>query len=91
MEFSEQFSVDVSSVSDDLGGRFTSALGNAALPAVMLTYFADFLPRVRSGFEALGRPVPWNEVPEWDHDSDLGDLLFNEFQPGVALWVNSTR
>ena len=85
VEFAEQFSVDVSSVSDDLRGRFTSALGNAALPAVMLTYFADFLPRVRSGFEALGMPVPWNEVPEWDHDSDLGDLLFNEFQPGVAL------
>ena len=85
MEFAEQFSVDVSSIGDDLRVRFTSALGNSALPAVMLTYFADFLPRVRAGFEALGRRVPWNEAPEWDHDSDLGDLLFNEFQPGVAL------
>ena len=50
----------------------------------MLTYFADFLPRVRAGFEALGMPVPWTDALEWDHDSDLGDVLFNEFQPGVA-------
>ena len=66
------------------GRRFTSALGNSALPAVVLTYFADFLPRVRAGFEALGMPVPWNDAVVWDHDSDLGDVLFNGFLPGVA-------
>lgn len=85
VEFAEQFSVDVSVVGDDLRGRFTSALGAAALPAVMLTYFADFLPRVRSGFEALGLPAPWDESVAWDHDSDPGEVLFNSFQPRVAL------
>jgi alkylhydroperoxidase family enzyme len=84
VEFAEQFSVDVSSISDELRSRFTSALGRAMLPAVILTYFADYLPRVRSGFEALGLPVPWGEDIEWDHQSDLGDLLFNTFQPNVA-------
>ena len=84
VEFAEQFSVDASSIGDDLRARYTSALGAAVFPAVMLTYFADFLPRVRSGFDALGLPAPWNEVIVWDHDSDLGDVLFNTFQPGVA-------
>lgn len=85
VEFAEQFSVDVSSVDDDLRARFTSALGGAAFPAVMLTYFADYLPRVRAGFDALGLPAPWRDSVVWDHDSDMGDVLFNSFQPGVAL------
>lgn len=84
VEFAEQFSVDVSSVGDDLRGRFTSALGGTALSAMILTYFADYLPRVRAGFEALGLPVQWDDGIAWDHRSDLGDVLFNEFQPGVA-------
>ena len=84
VEFAEQFSVDVSSIGDDLRGRFTSALGPSAFPAVVLTYIADFLPRVRAGLEAVGLPVPWSESVDWDHDSDFGDLLFNHFLPGVA-------
>ena len=84
VEFAEQFSADVSSVSDDLRGRFTSTLGRAAFPAVVLIYVADFLPRVRAGLEALALPVPWSDAVGWDHDSDLGDVLFNRFQPGVA-------
>lgn len=84
VEFAEQFSADASSVGDDLRGRFMSALGGAALPAVMLTYFADYLPRVRAGFDALGLPAPWSDTVEWDHESDLGDVLFNTFQPSVA-------
>lgn len=84
VEFAEQFSVDVSSVSDDLRSRFTSLLGKSAFPAVMLTYFADFLPRVRAGFEALGLPVPWNAEVAWDHESGAQDLLFNQFLPSVA-------
>lgn len=84
VEFAEQFSVDVSSVSDDLRNRFTSTLGRAAFPTVVLTYLADFLPRARAGFEALGVPVPWHDSVDWDHDSDPGDVLFNSFLPGVA-------
>jgi len=84
VEFAEQFSADVSAISDDLRGRFTSALGRAVLPAVVLTYFADYLPRVRSGFDALGLPAPWDGPIAWDHESDLGEVLFNTFQPAVA-------
>ncbi len=84
VDFAEQFSVDVSSVGEELRTRFTSTLGRAAFPAVVLTYIADFLPRVRAGLEALALPVPWPEAVVWDHDSDLGDVLFNRFQPGVA-------
>ena len=84
VEFAEQFSADVSSVGDDLRSRFMSKLGHAAFPAVLLTYFADYLPRVRAGFAALGLPAPWGDTIEWDHDSDPGDVLFNTFQPGVA-------
>jgi alkylhydroperoxidase family enzyme len=84
VEFAEQFSVDVSSIGDDLRSRFTSTLGRAAFPAVVLVYIADFLPRVRVGLEALALPVPWSDAVVWDHDSDLADVLFNRFQPGVA-------
>jgi alkylhydroperoxidase family enzyme len=84
VEFAEQFSVDVSSIGDDLRGRFTSALGRSAFPALVLTFVADFLPRVRAGLEALGMPVPWTEPVVWDHDSDLADVLFNRLLPGVA-------
>ena len=28
--------------------------------------------------------MPWSDAVDWDHDSDLGDVLFNRFQPGVA-------
>ncbi len=84
VEFAEQFSADVSAIGDDLRGRFTSTLGAAAFPAVMLTYLADFLPRVRSGLRALELPVPWGQAVAWDHTSDLGDVLFNGFLPGVA-------
>jgi alkylhydroperoxidase family enzyme len=84
VEFAEQFSVDVSSVGDELRTRFTSTLGRGAFPVGVLTYIADFLPRVRAGLEALALPVPWPEAVVWDHDSRLGDVLFNRFQPGVA-------
>jgi alkylhydroperoxidase family enzyme len=84
VEFAEQFSVDVSSVGEDLRSRFTSTLGRAAFPTLVLTYIADFMPRVRAGMEALALPVPWSDAVAWDHDSDLGDMLFNTLLPGVA-------
>ena len=84
VEFAEQFSVDVSSIGDDLRTRFTTALGKSAFPAVVLMYIADFLPRVRAGLEALSLAVPWSDDVVWDHDSDFGDVLFNQFLPGIA-------
>jgi alkylhydroperoxidase family enzyme len=83
VEFAEQFTVDVSSVSDDLRQRFTSAVGKSAFSVVALTFIADFLPRVRAGFEALGLPVPWPDAVVWDHDGNCADVLFNQFLPAV--------
>ena len=84
VEFAEQFSVDVSVVGDDLAAGSRPRSVKSAFPAVVLTYIADFLPRVRAGLEALDLPVPWTDAVVWDHDSDLGDVLFNAFLPGVA-------
>lgn len=84
VEFAEQFSADVSSIGDDLRGRFTSALGRSAFPAVVLTYLADLLPRMGAGFEALGLPVPWTDTVVWDHSGSAQDMLFNQFLPKVA-------
>jgi hypothetical protein len=84
VQFAEQFSADVSSVDDDLRGRFTSTLGRGAFPTVVLMYFADFLPRMRAGFEALGLPVPWPDTVVWNHDGRAQDILFEQFLPKVA-------
>jgi hypothetical protein len=83
VEFAEQFTVDVTAVGDELRGRLTSSLGQSAFP-VALTYLADYLPRMRAGFEALDLSAPWTDADGWDRDSDLGDVLFNQFLPGVA-------
>lgn len=84
-EFAEQFSVDVSAISDELRARLASVLGESVFRTVVLTFVADFLPRVRAGFEALGVPVLWAAEPtQWDDRSDPADLLFNDFLPGVA-------
>ena len=84
-EFAEQFSVDVSAIDDALRARLASSLGASAFPTVVLTFVADFVPRVRAGFEALGLPVLWAADPtQWDDRSDPADLLFNDFLPGVA-------
>jgi alkylhydroperoxidase family enzyme len=84
VEFAEQFTVDVSAVGDELRGRLASSSGKSAFPVVVLTYLADYLPRVRAGFEALDLSVPRTDAVVWDHDSDLGDVLFNQFLPNVA-------
>jgi alkylhydroperoxidase family enzyme len=85
VEFAEQFSVDVSSIGDDMRARLASALGRSVLRAVVLTFIADFVPRVRAGLEAFGLPVPWGDgAVRWDHNRDPADALFNGFLPGVA-------
>ena len=82
-EFAEQFSVDVSAIGDELRARLASSLGKSVFPTVVLTFVADFVPRVRAGFEALG--LPWADGPiRWDHRSDPADVLFTDFLPSVA-------
>jgi alkylhydroperoxidase family enzyme len=84
-EFAEQFSIDVSSINEELRARVQSALGEAVLRTVVLVFIADFMPRMRAGLEALGLAVPWAESAiEWDHSTDPADALFNDFLPRMA-------
>ncbi|MCV7175932.1 carboxymuconolactone decarboxylase family protein [Mycolicibacterium sphagni] len=84
-EFAEQFSVDVSAISDRQREALTTVLGAGTFGAVAQMFFADFLPRVRNGLEILGLPVSWvPDEPVWDPDIDAADVLFNQLLPGVA-------
>lgn len=83
VEFAEQFSIDVTGISDVGRQRFLSALGADAFGAVVLTYIADFAPRVLAGLDALGMPLAL-PPPEWDRVTDPADAVFNGFLPAVA-------
>jgi alkylhydroperoxidase family enzyme len=84
VDFAEQFCTDVTGISDDHRRRLLSALGSAAFGAVVLTYIADFVPRVAAGLEALGLKRQPTSKPEWDHATDPADAVFNGFLPAVA-------
>ena len=84
-DFAEQFSIDVSMITDAQRTALTGALGRGAFGAVMQMYVADFLPRVAAGLTALGLPVDWAAAePEWDSDTDASDVVFNHLLPGIA-------
>lgn len=84
-DFAEQFSIDVSSVTDAQRSALTGALGRGAFGAVMQMYVADFLPRVAAGLTALGLPVDWiSPEPKWDSETDASDVVFNHLLPGIA-------
>ena len=84
-EFAEQFSIDVSAVTDAQRAALTGALGRDAFGAVVQMYVADFLPRVAAGLTALEQPVDWlPEQPRWDAGIDASDVVFNHLLPGVA-------
>jgi alkylhydroperoxidase family enzyme len=83
VEFAEQFSTDVSTLTDEQRGRFMAATGRKAFTVSALAFIADFVPRVRSGFDALD--VSWPNGPvEWDHATDPADALLNVFAPAVG-------
>jgi alkylhydroperoxidase family enzyme len=84
-DFAEQFSIDVSSVTDAQRAALTGALGRDAFGAVVQMYVADFLPRVAAGLTALEQPVDWlPDQPRWDAGIDASDVVFNHLLPGVA-------
>jgi alkylhydroperoxidase family enzyme len=87
-EFAEQFSVDVSTITDEQRSRLWKQLGDKTFSVVLQVYIADFVPRVRAGLEALGiggRYLRWTQGPiSWDHATDPSDLVFNDFLPAVA-------
>ncbi len=85
VEFADQFSIDVSAISDDRRARLGAALGTATFPAVLQMFIADFLPRVRAGYDALGLPLDWfPDRPRWNPSADASDIVFNHLLPGVA-------
>ncbi|OBF10343.1 carboxymuconolactone decarboxylase family protein [Mycobacterium sp. 852002-10029_SCH5224772] len=88
VEFAEQFSADVSSITAEQRSRLWKQLGDRTFGVVVQMYIADFLPRVRAGLEALGvgsRYLGWVAGPiAWDHATDPSDLVFNDFLIAVA-------
>jgi alkylhydroperoxidase family enzyme len=85
VDFAEQFSIDVSMITDAQRASLTGALGREAFGAVIQMYIADFLPRVRAGLTALDLPVDWiPDEPSWDADIDAADVVFNHLLPGIA-------
>lgn len=85
VEFAEQFSMDVAGISDDQRQRLMAALRGDAFGAVVLTYVADFVPRVLAGLAALGLGdvLPAGKTG-WDHTTDPAGAVFNGFLPAVA-------
>jgi alkylhydroperoxidase family enzyme len=87
-DFAEQFSVDVSMISDQQRSGLWSALGNNTFGVVVQMYIADFAPRVRAGLELLGvgeQYLGWVDGRvAWDHTTDPSDAVFNAFMPAVA-------
>ena|ERR1700758_1408439 len=87
-EFAEQFSVDVSMITDEQRSRLWKQLGDSAFGAVVQMYIADLVPRVRVGLEALGvggQYLRWTQGPiSWDHATAPSELVFNDFLPAVA-------
>jgi alkylhydroperoxidase family enzyme len=88
IDFAEQFSIDVSMISDQQRKDLWSALGDSAFGVVVQMYIADFVPRVRAGLEALGVGHQYLEWADgqvaWDHTTDPSDAVFNDFLPAVA-------
>ncbi|OBG31758.1 MULTISPECIES: carboxymuconolactone decarboxylase family protein [Mycolicibacter] len=83
-EFAEQFSVDVSTITDAQRERLREALGDRAFDSVVQMYIGDFVPRVRAGLDAVGVAVSWPDTIAWDHTGHPADVLFNGFMPAVA-------
>ena len=87
-EFAEQFSADVSMITGEQRSRLWKCLGDSTFGAVVSMYIADFVPRVRAGLEALGigeQYLGWVQGAfEWDHATELSDVVFNDFLPAVA-------
>lgn len=84
VEFAEQFSVDVSMITEAQRSRLREALGEKAFDAVVQMYVADFVPRVRTGLDAVGIAIQWPDPIGWDHAGHPADALFNGFMPAVA-------
>lgn len=82
IEFAEQFSADVTGITGDQRAIFADILGPKVFGATVLIFIADFAPRMRAGFAALGHD--WRPEPVWDHDADPAGELLDSFVPAVG-------
>jgi AhpD family alkylhydroperoxidase len=83
--FADQFCTDVSQIGGNQRKQLVTALGDTTFRVVAAIFVADFVPRVRAGFEALGLGKPGNgSAVAWDHDTDPSAALLGEFVPAVA-------
>lgn len=87
-EFAEQFSADVSAITVEQRSRLLKVLGDRTFGVVVAMFIADFVPRVRAGFEAVGvgsEYLGWVAGPiAWEDSRDPADELFSRFLPRVA-------
>ena len=81
-EFAEQFSADVTGITADQRLAFVDALGAKVFGGTVLIFVADFAPRMRAGFAALGQE--WQPDPVWDHETDPAAALLDGFVPAVG-------
>ena len=82
-EFAEQFSADVTGITGDQRAAYAEVLGAKTFGATLLIFIADFAPRMRAGFAALGLYWPAEPVA-WDHDTDAVDYVLDAFVPAVG-------
>jgi len=82
IEFAEQFSADVTGITGEQRAMFADVLGPKVFGATVLIFIADFVPRMRAGFAALGHD--WRVEPVWDHDADPTAELLDGFVPAVG-------
>ena len=73
---------NVTGISAEQRAAFADALGAKVFGAAVLIFVADFAPRMRAGFAALGQD--WCPEPVWDHDTDPAAALLDGFVPAVG-------
>jgi len=84
-DFAEQFSVDVSAIDDRQRGNLAAALGDRVGALAPVLYFADWIPRVRAGLDALFGPSAEWPVPADRHDDESKTWpLINKFMVATA-------
>ncbi|GAS86350.1 uncharacterized protein RMCB_0446 [Mycolicibacterium brisbanense] len=82
-EFAEQFSMDVTGISNAQRAAIVDLLGSDVFTVSTLIYIADFVPRVHAGLRSFGVDVAL-EPASWDHDTQPADFVMNVFLPAVG-------
>lgn len=84
-DFAEQFSVDVSAIDDRQRGALGGALGDRVGALVPVLYFADWIPRVRAGLDAVfGASAEWPAPSDRHDDESKTWPLINKFMVATA-------